>query len=238
MHGIDPAFMSYQLAIDPAFKLVAQRCRKMSPDRAAEVKSQVQGLLDTGFIRELTYSTWLSNMVMVKKSNEKWRMCVDYIDLNIACLKDCFLLPNIDNMINSSSGYQVLSFLHAYSGATYQRLIAKVFNQQIGRNMEIYIDDMLIKTNEDSDLIKDLKEVGIEANPEKCQPILDMSSPWNLKEVQRLTAIKAQAMVDFLAETTHPNFDIPVWELHVDGASNVRCGGSRPHLNQRGRRGD
>ena len=80
--GINPEFMSHRLSVFLGSKPVAQKRRRMSLDRAFMVQEQVQSLLDAGFIREVVYPTWLSNIVMVKKSNEKWRMCVDYTDLN------------------------------------------------------------------------------------------------------------------------------------------------------------
>ncbi|XP_020700645.1 uncharacterized protein LOC110112683 [Dendrobium catenatum] len=53
---------------------------------------------------------------MVKKTNGAWRMCIDYIDLNKACPKDFFPLPRIDQLIDATSGHQILSFIDAYSG--------------------------------------------------------------------------------------------------------------------------
>jgi len=52
---------------------------------------------------------------MVKKANGKWRMCVDYTDLNKACPKDCYALPSIDQIFNGAVGHTILSFLDAYS---------------------------------------------------------------------------------------------------------------------------
>ncbi|XP_015952928.1 uncharacterized protein LOC107477430 [Arachis duranensis] len=95
---------------------VAQRKRKMSHERAEEVAMQSASLLEAGFIRELDYSTWLSNVVLVKKHNGRWRMCVDYFDLNKACPKDCYPFPNIDALVDAAAGYRYLSFMDAYSG--------------------------------------------------------------------------------------------------------------------------
>ncbi|KAK2449974.1 hypothetical protein QL285_009117 [Trifolium repens] len=64
----------------------------------------------------LKYPSWLANVVMVKKANGKWRMCVDFTDLNKACPKDPYHLPNIDRLIDGASGYKILSFMDAYSG--------------------------------------------------------------------------------------------------------------------------
>lgn len=59
------------------------------------------------------YTTWLANVLMVKKSNGKWRMCIDYTDLNKACPKDTYPLPNIDRLVDNTLGYRMLSFLDA-----------------------------------------------------------------------------------------------------------------------------
>ncbi|RDX81639.1 hypothetical protein CR513_37650, partial [Mucuna pruriens] len=53
---------------------------------------------------------------MVKKANEKWRMCIDYIDLNKVCSKDSYPLPSIDRLVDGTSRYGLMSFIDAYSG--------------------------------------------------------------------------------------------------------------------------
>ena len=105
MHGVNPEFMSHRLSIFPDVRPVAQKRRKMSSKKAQEVQKQAQALLEAGFIRKVTYPTWLSNVVMVKKSNGKWRMCIDYTDLNKACLKDSYHLLSIDGLIDAASGF-------------------------------------------------------------------------------------------------------------------------------------
>uniref|UniRef100_A0A2N9HN36 RNase H type-1 domain-containing protein n=1 Tax=Fagus sylvatica TaxID=28930 RepID=A0A2N9HN36_FAGSY len=147
-----------------------------------------------GFIREVYYPNWLANVVMVKKSNGKWRMCVDFTDLNKACLKDSFPLPRINRLVDSTAGHRLLTFMDAFSGynqimmdeddqdktsfitskwlfcykempfglknaeATYQRLMNKMFHNQIGQNVEVYIDDMLVKTKDEENHLDDLEE--------------------------------------------------------------------------------
>ena len=119
---------------------------------------------------------------------------MDYIDLNKACLKDCFPLPRIDQLVDSTSGHVLLSFMDAFSGynqikmdpadevhtsfitkfstyyykampfglknagATFQRLITEVFQPQLGRNVESYVDDMIVKTKVAVDHLFDLRE--------------------------------------------------------------------------------
>jgi hypothetical protein len=121
-------------------------------------------------------------VVLVRKTTGKWRMCVDFTDLNRACLNDSFPLPRIDLLVDSASGHELLTSMDTFSGynqihmdevdqektsfitdrslycykmmsfglknvgATYQRLVKKMFRDQIGRNVEVYVDDMLVKS--------------------------------------------------------------------------------------------
>jgi hypothetical protein len=81
-------------------------------------------LLDVGFIKEVYYPDWLANLVLVPKKNKEWRICVDYTDLNKACKKDPFGLPRIDQIVDSTAGCSLLSFLDCYSG--YHQIPLKV----------------------------------------------------------------------------------------------------------------
>ena len=69
-----------------------------------------------GFIQEVYYPNWLANVILVKKANEKWRMCVDFIDLNKAYPKDSFPLPRINQIVDSIVGHKLLMFMDAFSG--------------------------------------------------------------------------------------------------------------------------
>ena len=80
------------------------------------IAEEVRKLLEADFIREVYYPDWLANVVMVKKANEKWRMCVDFTDLNKACPKDSYLFPRIDTLVDSTARNQLLSFMDAFSG--------------------------------------------------------------------------------------------------------------------------
>ena len=62
-----------------------QRRRKFNEERRQAIRDETQKLLAAGHIREVQYPEWLANVVLVKKSNGKWRMCVDFTDLNKAC---------------------------------------------------------------------------------------------------------------------------------------------------------
>ena len=142
---------------------------------------------------------------------EKWRMCVDFTDLNKACPKDSYPLPRIDTLVNSTARHELLSFMDAFSsynqikmneedqektsfvtsqglfcymvmsfelknaGATYQRLMNKMFAYQIGRNVQVYVDDMLVKSLRENDHLNDLQETfdtlwsyNMKLNQSKC----------------------------------------------------------------------
>ena len=114
--GIDPDFLCHHLRMDATVRPVRQRRRKFNEERQMVVREETLKLLSVGHIKEIQYPEWLANVVLVKKANGKWRMCVDFTDLNKACPKDSYLLPSIDALVDSASGCKVLSFLDAFSG--------------------------------------------------------------------------------------------------------------------------
>lgn len=116
MPGIDPKFTCHRLALDPNAKPVAQRKRRFGEDQRKTIMEETNRLKEANFIIEIKYPTWLANVVMVKKSNGKWRMCTDYTNLNKACPKDSYPLPSIDDLVDGASGYKILSLMDAYSG--------------------------------------------------------------------------------------------------------------------------
>jgi hypothetical protein len=98
MAGIPPEVICHKLDIKPGYKPVKQKLWHQGKERIEAAKEEVTKLLKAGFIRECQYSEWLSNEVLVKKPNGKWRMCVDFTDLNKACPKDDYPLPKIDRL--------------------------------------------------------------------------------------------------------------------------------------------
>ncbi|XP_068466383.1 uncharacterized protein [Phaseolus vulgaris] len=116
IQGIDPDFLCHHLSMDATVRPVRQRRRKFNEERQLVIREKTQKLLSVGHIREIQYPEWLANVVLVKKVNGKWRMCVDFTDLNKACPKDSYPLPSIDALVDSASSCKVLSFLDAFSG--------------------------------------------------------------------------------------------------------------------------
>jgi hypothetical protein len=101
--GIYPSIACHHLDVLPGVKPVTQRKRKLGEERRKAVDEEVKKLANARFISEIKYPTWLDNIVLVKKATKKWRMCVDYTNLNMACPKDPYLLPNINHLIDNTS---------------------------------------------------------------------------------------------------------------------------------------
>ena len=168
-------------------------------------------LLQGQAIKEVEYSEWLANVVLVKKANGKWRFCIDFTDINRACPKDSFPLPWIDLIVDATVGHELLNFMDAFSGynqismdpsdqektsfvigrgtycyrvmpfglknagATYQRLVNRMFQKQIGTFLEVYIDDMLVKSIKAelhithlAEAFQVLRSYNMKLNPTKC----------------------------------------------------------------------
>ena len=108
--------IEHNLKIYPNAKPVHQKPRKQSVERQNFIRDEVGKLLHVGFIEEVYHPEWLANPVVVPKVNGKLRMCIDYTNLNKACPRDPYPLPRIDQIVDSTSGCDLLSFLDAYSG--------------------------------------------------------------------------------------------------------------------------
>lgn len=116
MLGISPSTMVHKPNVCPSFPPVRQKKRVFAQERDKAIAEEMRKLLKADFIKEVYYPKWLANMVMVKKANGKWRMCVDFTDLNKACPKDRYPLPHINLLVDSKTSHQLLSFMDAYSG--------------------------------------------------------------------------------------------------------------------------
>jgi hypothetical protein len=94
MPGIPREVTEHSLDILPHSRAVQQRLRRFDEERRRAIGAELRKLLEAGFIKEVFHPTWLANPVLVKKKNGKWRMCVDYTNLNKACPK-VFLLCRV-----------------------------------------------------------------------------------------------------------------------------------------------
>ncbi|GKV15178.1 hypothetical protein SLEP1_g25980 [Rubroshorea leprosula] len=116
MPGIHTSVSQHKLSTNPLKKPVAQKRRLFRGERLQVIKEEVEKLLQAGFVRRVDYCEWIANPVLVKKANGKWQICIDYTNLNQACPKDCYPMPNIDKLVEAASGNERLSLLDAYSG--------------------------------------------------------------------------------------------------------------------------
>ena len=116
MTGINKNITTHKLDVDPSFRSIHQKRRKFTPERNQIIQEEVERLLEIDMIREVHFPRWLANVVVIQKKNGKWRVCVDFTDLNKACPKDPSPLPHIDSMINAVADHEMLTFMDASSG--------------------------------------------------------------------------------------------------------------------------
>uniref|UniRef100_A0A2N9HL34 Reverse transcriptase domain-containing protein n=1 Tax=Fagus sylvatica TaxID=28930 RepID=A0A2N9HL34_FAGSY len=114
--GIDPGLVAHSLNVEPGTKPVVQPARTFHTEVEAQITQEVKKLLAAGFIKPIQHPRWLSNIVPVKKKNGQIRCCVDFRNLNKACPKDEFPLPNMDLLIDSAAGSAMFSFMDGFSG--------------------------------------------------------------------------------------------------------------------------
>ena len=118
MGGIDPTIITHRLNTSPSFKPVKKKRRSFAPERQKAINEEVGKLLQEGAISEVKYPEWLANVVLVKKANGKWRLCIDFTDINKACLKDSFPLPRIDLIVDATASHELFSFMDAFPVTT------------------------------------------------------------------------------------------------------------------------
>ena len=115
MEGIDPTIMCHHLNLDSDKKPIRQKQRLMDVEQYQALKDEVDKLLICDFIKDSYYPSWLVNLFLLRKPNGKWRTYMDFIDLNKACPKDSFPLPRINQLVDVTSGHELLNFMDAYS---------------------------------------------------------------------------------------------------------------------------
>ena len=114
--GVDSNFICHHLNVNSAVIPKKQPPRCSSKKHFDAVKDEVMKLKQAGAIKKVFYPEWLANTMVVKKKNGKWQVCVDFIELNMACLKDPFIMSRIDQLVDATVGYPRMSFLDAFQG--------------------------------------------------------------------------------------------------------------------------
>ncbi|KAL0434011.1 UNVERIFIED_CONTAM: Retrovirus-related Pol polyprotein from transposon gypsy [Sesamum latifolium] len=133
--GIDPKVIVYRLNVDPQAKPVKQKKRSLGSERNNVIEEEVSKLLKAGYVAEVQYTEWLSNMVIVPKAAGKWRMCTDFTDLNKACPNDPYPLPRIDLLEDSTAGCALFSTMDAYQS------YHQIFMEEEDRDKTSFITD-------------------------------------------------------------------------------------------------
>jgi hypothetical protein len=186
--GVSRDIIENKLQVNPSAKFKKQRLCKMSDEKVATTKAEVQRPLDAGFIREVHYSCWLM------KKNRKWTMCIDFTALNKSCPKDDFSLSRIDKVVDSTTGSEIMALLDGFLGyhqiwrrrenedkttfiwpfgtyyflrmpeglknvgPTFCRLTKAIIKEAMERNVFAYIDDIVVASRKKETQIQDLPE--------------------------------------------------------------------------------
>ncbi|KAE8678980.1 hypothetical protein F3Y22_tig00111402pilonHSYRG00591 [Hibiscus syriacus] len=116
MPGLSTDIVIHKLPINPEYKSIQQKLRRMRPEMLLQIKEEVMKQINAGFLQASKYPEWVANIVPVPKKNGKVRMCVDYRDLNKASPKDSFPLPHIDTLVDNTAGHAWFSFMDGFSG--------------------------------------------------------------------------------------------------------------------------
>jgi hypothetical protein len=183
MPGLDRSIIENWLPLKKGFRPFQQRARQMKAEVLEEVKKELEKMLEAGFIRPCRYAEWISSVVPVQKKDGRWRVCVDFRDLNRATPKDEYPMPIVETLINTAAGHKILNFMDGNAGynlifitpedihktafkvpravglfeyvvmtfglknasTTYQRAMNYIFHDLIGKLVEIYNDDIMVK---------------------------------------------------------------------------------------------
>ena len=113
---MDPSFICHHLNINPSATPRKQPPRCSSKDHSNVVKDEIMKLKQARAIKVVFYPEWLANAMFVKKKSGKWQVCVNFTDLNKACPKDHFLMPQIDQLVDAIVRHPRMSFLETFQG--------------------------------------------------------------------------------------------------------------------------
>ncbi|KAM2029589.1 hypothetical protein ACFX16_041084 [Malus domestica] len=180
MLGISPDIICHRLSIDPKTKPVRQKRRSYDAERYEAMKVKVEKLKGIGFIRKVNYPTWVANVVLVKKNPTKERCeLLSFMDAYSGYNQILMNPPDQEHTAFTTDRglycYKVMPSGLKNAGTTYQRLVNSMFAEQIGKNMEVYVDNMLVNNKHADQHIANLSETftilkryRMRLNPNKC----------------------------------------------------------------------
>ncbi|GJY77495.1 reverse transcriptase domain-containing protein [Tanacetum coccineum] len=183
MTGVPRHTAEHRLNVREGCSPIRQKKRGQAPERNKAIQEEVEKLVDAGIMKEVHYHNWLSNPVMVKKHDGSWRIV--RFQRSKQSMSSGWL-PTAGDRLESRISLRIplqmfpgrvqgMSFGLKNAGATYQRLVDKAFQRQIGRNLEVYVDDLVIKSRTEEEIIRDiaetfktLRQINMKLNPKKC----------------------------------------------------------------------
>ncbi|GJY83404.1 reverse transcriptase domain-containing protein [Tanacetum coccineum] len=226
MTGVPRLIDEHQLNIREGYSPIRQKKRAQAPERAKAIQTEVQKLVEARIMREVYYHEWLSNPVMdcYPLPEIDWKV-ESLCGYPFKCFLDAYKGYHQIQMAESDEEktafhtshevycYTKMPFGLKNAGATYQRLVDKAFDSQVGRNTEVYVDDLVIKSHTEAEMLRDIDEMfrtpkGIKSCPNKTEAVLQLPSPRTIKEVQSLNG-KLASLNRFLfksAEKSLPLF--------------------------------
>jgi hypothetical protein len=116
MPGLDRSIIEHWLPLKKGFRPFQQQAHQMRTEVLEEVKKEIEKMLEAGFIRPCRYAEWISSIVPIQKKDGRWRVCVDFRDLNRATPKDEYPMPVVETLINVAAGIKILRFMDGNVG--------------------------------------------------------------------------------------------------------------------------
>ncbi|KAL0462151.1 UNVERIFIED_CONTAM: Transposon Tf2-12 polyprotein [Sesamum latifolium] len=198
MPGLDPKVAVHHLSVKKGARPVKQGQRRFRPELIPLIETEVNKLIEVGFIREVKYPMWISSIVPVRKKNGQIRMplrtrALSFMD-GSSGYNQIRMAPADEELtaFRTPKGiycYKVMPFGLKNAGATYQRAMQRIFDDMLHKNVECYVDDLVVKSKKREDHLYDLRKVferlrryQLKMNPSKCafelppESFLDSSS--------------------------------------------------------------
>ncbi|GKB33489.1 reverse transcriptase domain-containing protein [Tanacetum coccineum] len=166
MTGVPQQTAEHRLNIRDGYPPVRQKKRGQAPERAKAIQAEVQKLVKAGIMREVYYHDLLSNPVMCFLDAYK-----GYHQIQMAEEDEEKTALHTPHGVYC---YTKMPFGLKNAGATYQRLVDKAFEKQVGQNLEVYVDELVIKSHTEAELLRDIEEtfrtlrqINMKLNPKK-----------------------------------------------------------------------
>ncbi|GJU96966.1 reverse transcriptase domain-containing protein [Tanacetum coccineum] len=186
MTRVSRSIAEHRLNIREGYLPVRQKKKGQALERAKAIQMEVQKLVEAGIMREVYYHDWLSNPIMVKKHDGSGRIKLNLsaaTPLNVSWMQGYHQIQMAESdeektAFHTSQGvycYTKMPFGLKNAGATYQRLVDRAFDSQVGQNIEVYVDDLVIKSHTKAELprnidktFRTLRKINMKLNPKKC----------------------------------------------------------------------